>query len=111
MATPTNYDLEYEDSSNSEQGCATSECPDKLRFVSRSHKFCRDVFIQGTLNVDKMSTFIGGVNIIPSEITIGCLKFTPKIIETISGTHLVLASQSIYADSDPSSCLPVPMPQ
>lgn len=79
MSTPTNYDLTYTNPCDDEPGCGEGSCLGKIKFMPRPYNFCEDVTIQGDLTV------------VPSRITVGGQTFTPTVINTISGPHLVLA--------------------
>ena len=79
MATPTNYDLEYDNPCVVEDGCEVEQCPDQIKFTARPQVFCKEVDMLSTLTV------------VPPEITVGGQTFKPTVIETISGPHLVLA--------------------
>jgi hypothetical protein len=79
MATPTNYDLSYDDPCSVESGCGGGDCGGKPEFNSRPQVFCKEVTINGT------------TTIVPAAVTVGGQTFTPTVIGTISGPHLVLA--------------------
>ena len=85
MSTPTDYNLTYTDPCDDEPGCGEGSCLGKIKFMPRPHNFCEDVTIQGDL------TAIGDVSVVPARITVGGQTFTPTVISTISGPHLVLA--------------------
>jgi len=85
MSTPTNYSLSYDDPCSVEGGCGSDQCGGKPEFNARPQIFCRDVDVTGK------TTMVGGAEVIPAAITVGGQTFTPKVINTISGPHLVLA--------------------
>ena len=85
MSTPTNYDLTYTNPCDDEPGCGEGSCLGKIKFMPRPHNFCEDVTIQ------KDCTVLGDFTVVPARITVGGETFTPKVIGTISGPHLVLA--------------------
>lgn len=85
MATPTTYSLSYDSPCDVEAGCGDSPCGGKPEFNSRPQIFCKDVEMLQTLKVN------GRTFIVPAEINVGGQTFTPKVINTISGPHLVLA--------------------
>lgn len=91
MATPTTYDLNYDDPCQVEDGCETEQCPDKINYTSRPKVFCKTVEALSTVTVLGETTMAGGANVVPPEITVGGQTFVPTIIQTISGPHLVLA--------------------
>lgn len=65
MATPTTYDLSYDEPCSVEGGCGEDECGGATRYVARPEVFCKDV------------------EIIPASITIGGITFTPQIHEGV----------------------------
>ena len=79
MATPTTYTLTYDAPCDVESGCGDAPCGGKPEFNARPQIFCKDATVQGNLSV------------LPAAITVGGLTFTPRVIDTISGPHLVLA--------------------
>jgi hypothetical protein len=83
MATPTNYTLTYDQPCDVEGGCGSDPCG-KPEFNARDQIFCKDISVIG-------STDLGQTNIRPSAVTVGGQTFTPLVINTISGPHLVLA--------------------
>jgi hypothetical protein len=85
MSTPTTYPLTYLTPCEEETGCDQGNCLGKIKFEARPYNFCEDVTIQKDLTV------IGNVTIVPPEISVGGQTFTPIVIGTISGPHLVLA--------------------
>lgn len=85
MATPTTYSLTYQTPCQEEVGCGEGDCLGQIKFEPRPFNFCEDVTIQMDLTVN------GNVTIVPAAITVGGQIFTPKVINTISGPHLVLA--------------------
>ena len=91
MATPTNYDLEYDNPCAVEDGCEVEQCPDQIKFTARPQVFCNEVDMLSTLTVNGETVMVGGANVVPAEITVGGQTFKPTVIQTISGPHLVLA--------------------
>lgn len=85
MTTPTEYPLNYGDPCDDEGGCGSGPCLGKIKFNPRPQNFCEDVTIQ------RDCTVIGNMEVIPARITVGGLTFTPKVISTVGGPHLVLA--------------------
>ena len=85
MSTPTTYSLTYQTSCEEEVGCGQGDCLGQVKFEPRPYNFCEDVTIQMDLMV------LGHVTIAPAEITVGGQTFTPTVINTVSGPHLVLA--------------------
>jgi len=85
MATPTNYDLEYDLDLCKSGPCGSGPCQGKLFFNTRPQTFCEDVTLQ------KDCTINGDLSVTPARITVGGQTFTPTIIGTVSGPHLVLA--------------------
>ena len=85
MTTPTDYPLNYGDPCDDEPGCGQGPCLGKVKFMPRPHNFCEDV----TLQMD--CTIMGDLTVVPSRITVGGQTFTPTVIGTVSGPHLVLA--------------------
>lgn len=79
MATPTTYNLTYDSPCDVEAQCGDAPCGGKPQANARPQIFCKEITVQGK------------TSIVPSEITVGGLTFTPKVIKTISGPHLVLA--------------------
>ena len=53
--------------------------------MPRPQNFCEDVTLQ------KDCTINGDLSVTPARITVGGQTFTPTIIGTVSGPHLVLA--------------------
>jgi hypothetical protein len=89
MSTPTTYSLTYPIPCEVESGCGEPQCGGP-EFNAREQVFCQDV----TLNMDltvQGSTSLGPTSIRPAAITVGGQTFTPIVINTISGPHLVLA--------------------
>lgn len=80
MATPTTYDLSYDDPCTVEGQCGEDQCGGKEQFNARPQVFCRTVRINGR------------TVIIPAAITVGGITFTPKQIEGINGSFTVLAA-------------------
>ena len=91
MATPTNYDLEYDNPCAVEDTCAVEQCPDQINYSARPRVFCREVAMLSTLSVEGETVMAGGATVVPPEITVGEQTFVPTVIQTISGPHLVLA--------------------
>jgi len=85
MATPTTYPLEYDDDFCKSGPCGSGPCQGKIFFNTRPQNFCEDVTLQ------KDCTIYGNLDVIPARITVGGQTFTPTIIGTVSGPHLVLA--------------------
>jgi len=85
MSTPTSYSLTYEAPCSMETGCGQGDCLGKIKFEARPYNFCESVTIQMNLTV------LGNVTVVPAEISVGGQVFTPKVIGTVSGPHLVLA--------------------
>jgi hypothetical protein len=85
MAAVTSYNLSYDQPCDAESGCGSAECGGKPEFNSRPQIFCEDV----TILMD--CTIQGNLSVVPAQITVGGQTFTPTVIETISGPHLVLA--------------------
>lgn len=73
MATPTTYDLSYDEPCNVEGQCGEDQCGGKEQFNARPQVFCKDV------------------KVIPSSITVGGLTFTPKTVVGKNGTFICLA--------------------
>lgn len=84
MSTPTSYSLTYPVPCEVESGCGDPQCGGP-EFNAREQVFCQDVTIQMDLTVN------GNVTVVPAAITVGGQTFTPTVINTISGPHLVLA--------------------
>lgn len=89
MSTPTDYSLIYPVPCEVEGKCGQVECSEP-EFNAREQVFCQDVTINMNLTVQG-STSLGPTSIRPAEITVGGQTFTPIVINTISGPHLVLA--------------------
>ena len=85
MTTPTTYPLTYQTPCEEETGCGQGDCLGQIKFEARPYNFCEDVTIQMDLTVN------GNVTIVPAAVTVGGQTFTPTVINTISGPHLVLA--------------------
>jgi len=85
MATPTDYPLQYGDPCDDEPRCGEGPCLGKIKFLPRPQNFCEDVTLQ------KDCTINGDLTVVPARITVGGQTFTPTIISTVSGPHLVLA--------------------
>jgi hypothetical protein len=85
MSTPTDYNLTYTDPCDEEPGCGEGSCLGKIKFMPRPQNFCEDVTLQ------KDCTILGDLTVVPARISVGGQTFTPTVINTISGPHLVLA--------------------
>jgi hypothetical protein len=85
MATPTDYNLTYDLDICKSGPCGTGNCLGVLYFNTRPQNFCEDVTLQ------KDCTINGDLSVTPARITVGGQTFTPTVISTISGPHLVLA--------------------
>ena len=85
MATPTSYNLEYDLDVCKSGPCGSGKCLGVLFFNTRPQNFCEDVTLQ------KNCTINGDLTVVPAAITVGGQTFTPTIISTVSGPHLVLA--------------------
>lgn len=85
MATPTDYNLDYPDPCTQEVGCGEGPCLGKTLFNPRPQNFCEDVTLQ------KDCTILGDLTVVPARISVGGQTFTPTVINTVSGPHLVLA--------------------
>jgi hypothetical protein len=85
MATPTDYNLDYDLDICKSGPCGTGNCLGVLYYNTRPQQFCEDV------NLRKDCTINGDLTVVPAKITVGGQTFTPKVISTISGPHLVLA--------------------
>jgi hypothetical protein len=90
MATPTSYELTYDDPCDVESGCGEGPCLGKIKFMPRPHNFCEDVVIQKNLTVAGVTTTTDCIVTSP-KITVGGQTFVPTVIQTMSGPHLVLA--------------------
>jgi hypothetical protein len=89
MSAPSNYSLTYPVPCEVEGKCGQIECG-APEFNAREQVFCQDVTINMNLTVQG-STSLGTTVIRPAAITVGGQTFTPQVINTISGPHLVLA--------------------
>jgi hypothetical protein len=88
-AAPSSYELIYPVPCEVEGKCGDIECGGP-EFNARPQVFCQDVTINANLTVQG-STSLGQTSIRPAAITVGGQTFTPMVISTISGPHLVLA--------------------
>jgi hypothetical protein len=85
MSTPTTYPLEYDDDFCQSGPCGTGPCLGIKFYNTRPQDFCEDVVLR------KDCTIIGDLTVTPARISVGGYTFTPLVIGTISGPHLVLA--------------------
>ena len=84
MSAPSNYQLIYPVPCEVEGKCGQIDCPG-VQYNARPQEFCQDV------KIDMNCTIQGNLSVVPAAITVGGQTFTPTVINTISGPHLVLA--------------------